>query len=469
MTNSRLWAVGLISFCLVSCADRKPPLVALPPLDLAKFLPAVKARIEPAYTAATANPDNPDLVGKLGMLLAAHDQLDAAGACYERAHGLDPKSFRWTYYLGLARAAQGKTAQAITILRESLRLDPGYVPARLKLAEVLLAENQFVESEKEYQKVLTSKPGSATAHYGLARVYSQNAETAKSLDEYRKAAELFPAYGAANYALALIYRKQGQAKESTQHFNKYERNKTTSPAEDDPLQREVSDLNAGAMSHLHRAAVLEQSGKIAEAVAEHEKALEIDPKLVQAHVNLISLYGRLGRLEKAEEFYQSAVALDPTQADAYYNHGVLLFNRDRSVEAEKEFREALRINPYHAQAHHNLGFLNEQKGNLSRALEQYELAASSQASYPLAHFHAGRILASQKKYDRAIAHLLKAVHPEDERTPAYLYALAATYARSGNRVGAIKFARLARTGAASFGQTELLASIDKDIATLERK
>ncbi len=458
----------VLCFGFVSCSDRKPPLVDLPVLDMTKFLPAVRARIEPAYSATRISPKDPRSVGQLGMLLDAHNQYDAAAACYERARALDPLAFRWEYYLGNIHLVQGKPVEAIADLRRALQIDPNYIAAHAKLANSLLLSNKLSESEAEYRFVLERNPDNAAANYGLGRVFAASGDVSKSVEHYLKACDLFPNYGAAHYALALTYRKQGLTGQSNRHFRLYEGNKTATPSEDDPLRREVAYLNAGAMSHVRRGAELEQAGKIQDAIAEHERALQIDPKLVQAHVNLISLYGRLGQVATAETHFQASLNLDPKQADAYYNYGVLLFNRKQYTEAEKEFRQALSINPYHAQAHHNLGFLFEQRGEIAKALAEYESATTSQADYGLAHFHAGRILANQKKYGPAIAHFLKAIHTEDERTPGYLYALAAAYARSGNRSEAVKFARRARTGAAAFGQSDLLASIAKDLAILER-
>ncbi len=469
LSQDRKFLSGIVlCLCLSSCTGMKSTLTELPLLDNSKFAPAVRLRIEPAYLAARSNSEDANVVGKLGMLLDAYEQYEAAAACYQRAHMLDPRSFRWAYYLGNVRAAQGRSTEAIQALREALSSNADYVPARVRLAEALLAENRPAESANEYRSVVSVRPDNAAAHYGLGRAYALTGESAKAVDFYRKACDLFPAYGAAHYALALLYRKESRSQESDIHFRAYERNRTASPLEDDPLRREIGELNAGPLPHIHRAAELERAGNIAEAVAEHERALEIDPKLVQAHVNLISLYGKLGQPAKAEAHYQTSISLDPKQADAYYNYGVLLFGRRQYAEAEKNFREAIQTNPTHAQAHHNLGFLFEQKGDLTKALAEYERAIAGQADYRLAYFHAGRILANRKQYDAAIAHFLKAVVTEDEQTPAYLYALAAAYARSGNRSEAARIARRARTGAIAFGQSKLLASIDKDLRTLER-
>lgn len=463
MIIRKAWVIFLMGILTCSCTRQKHP---LPQLNMENFLPGVRVRIESALKAALASPDDAAAIGKLGALLSAHNQMGAAAQCFERARALEPKSFRWTYYLATSQTDQEKS---ITILQEGLRLDPGYVPARLRLADLLLAGNKLDESRSEYEAVLEAEPQSPQAQYGAGRYYSFVGDTAKAATHYRKAVALFGQYGAANYALALLLRQQGKKAESEEYFRFYEQNKTTAPPLEDPLQAEIAELNAGAMAHIHRAAELEQAGKLPEAVLEHSRALEIDPKLVQAHVNLISLYGRLGQIDKAEQFYRSAIALDTKQADAYYNYGILLFNRKELARAESQFRQTLEINPYHAQAHHNLGFLFEQKGDLVAALQAYEMACNSQAAYPLARFHAGRILAAQRHYPAAIAHFSKALQPEDDRTPSYLYALAATYVRSGNRSEGARYAHLARNAAASFGQSELMASIDHDFPGLEKK
>ena len=116
-----------------------------------------------------------------------------------------------------------------------------------------------------------------------------------------------------------------------------------------------------------------------------------------------------------------------------------------------------------------LDLLYEQQGRLDDAFQQFEEAVENRPNYRVAHFHMGRIRANQGKYDEAIQHFLKTLTPEDENTPRYLYALAATYARAGDIAEALKYARTARAQAAARGQAELLASIDKDLQVLEKR
>jgi tetratricopeptide (TPR) repeat protein len=464
--------VLLLVLALAPSADARPQPAradSLPLLEMGNFLPAIRQQLQQAYAAAQAHPTDPEASGTLGMILDAYEQYDAAVICYRRAQHLDSRSFRWLFYLGWVQAAQGRHEQAAITLGNALRIQPGYMPAQLKLAESLFAIGRWEESRAIYQAVSTAHPESAEAHYGLGRVSAAQGDVAAATTSYLKSVELFPEYGAAHYALALVYRKLGDEARYQPQFRLYEQNRTSVPPLDDPLRSAVTRLNMGSVAHIRRGADLERAGKIAEAIAEQQEALRVDPKAVQAHINLISLYGRLEQYEPAAEHYRAGIDLDRNQADLHYNYGVLLLKQRKPEDAETAFRAALEINPYYAEAHTNLGSLYEQQGRLDDAFQQFEEAVENRPNYRVAHFHMGRIRANQRNYGEAIQHFLKTLTPEDENTPRYLYALAATYARAGDIAEALKYARTARAQAAARGQAELLASIDKDLQVLEKR
>lgn len=443
------------------------PLPELPKVDMTEFPSGVMEQVQEAYDTARANSRDANASGKLGMLLDIYKRRGPAAISYQRAHQLDPGAFRWLYYLGLLQTAQGKLAEAATTLRTALRLNPDYLPARLKLAENLLAAGGWEEAARIYETIIKEHPDAAEAYYGIGRIRAANGDLTASVESYRRACELFPAYGAAHYGLAQAYRKLGDGSRSEEHLKLHSASRTLVPPVQDPLRDEMRALDRGAPSLVQRGIAFEAAGRINDAIAEHEKALELDPELVLAHANLIILYGKTKQPQKAEEHFRAAVRLNPNSADSYYNYGVLLFQERKYVEAEGMFQKTVEINPFHSQASHNLGFMREQQGRLDEALEFYRKAVERQPNFPLAHFNIGRILANQKKYDEAITHFLLSLSPEDESTPAYLYALSATYARAGNREEALRYGRRAREQAAARGQTELLRSIDRDLRTLE--
>ena len=96
-----------------------------------------------------------------------------------------------------------------------------------------------------------------------------------------------------------------------------------------------------------------------EAQRAYEKALELDPAMSDAHMNLGKLYHDAGMLKKCEAHYHAAIKYAPNDAAPYYNLGVLLEDLKRPREAVVFYREALQRDPLFADAHYNLGLLLE--------------------------------------------------------------------------------------------------------------
>jgi TolB-like protein/Tfp pilus assembly protein PilF len=83
----------------------------------------------------------------------------------------------------------------------------------------------------------------------------------------------------------------------------------------------------------------------AEALAESEEALRLDPGLAEAHVSRANVLSLLGRGEEAERDYRRALELNPSLSDACYFYGRHLWEAGRTREAAEMFEEAARKNP----------------------------------------------------------------------------------------------------------------------------
>ncbi|MGA2988038.1 MAG: tetratricopeptide repeat protein [Terriglobia bacterium] len=457
--------IGVV--CVAGLARAAEVLPGLPALSIDDFPREVRQQVQQAYKAASDRPDDPEASGKLAMLLDLYNRPDDAARCYERAQQFGPSVFKWFYYEGNLRWRQKNQAQAVTLFREALRIDPTYLPARLKFAVSLLENANLEESWGVYTAILKDYPDLAEAYYGLGRISSLRGDTAGAIKSLQRAAELFPPYGAAHYALAQADRKLGDRAGAEAQLKLYEANRNLVPPIEDQLRDAMRDLEMAAAAHLERGLELQQVGRSQDAIAETEKAAALDPQLVQAQVNLIILYGRMGNFGKAEEHYQKAVALNPHQfPDAYYDYGVLLMNANRLQEAAQVFRRAIEIKPSYADAHNNLGYLLEREGKLDEAAGEYRKALDANPDFRQAHFNLGRILINKKNFEEGIEQLRQTLTPTDEGTPSYLYALGAAYGRAGNKQQALEYLNQARIQADSFGQKQLLVEIEGDIRKL---
>jgi tetratricopeptide (TPR) repeat protein len=439
----------------------------LPEVDTSGFLPVIRAQVELAERNARERPRDPGIAGALAMTLHAYQQYDAAERAYSRAHSLDPQNFDWRYLLGAVEMAQGAFDRAAKTLQSALQVRPGDLAAEIRLADSLTAVPDWNGAAALYRRILDDRRESPQAWYGLGRAQAANGDHAAAIESYGKACELFPAYGVAHFALAAELRKLGRKPEAERHIAAYAKNVTGEPPLDDPLFERIHELNLSSQAHLERAAELEKAGLLDEAIREHEAALTNDPGNVQAHVNLISLYGRAGDPGKAKQHFEAATRLNPGRSDAWCNYGVLLSMQKHFDEAEKAYQRALEINPDYAEAHNNLGAIYEQLGRLADAEKEFRAAINDRPDYPPARFHLGRILVNEQKYGEAIQQFQRALTPDDDKTPVYLYALGATYARAGDRAHAVEYLERAHDAASSHGQSQLLASIDRDLKALE--
>ena len=131
-----------------------------------------------------------------------------------------------------------------------------------------------------------------------------------------------------------------------------------------PVERQTKSA-AG----LYQAALdLELAGRGEEASEAYEAALEQDPKLVSARINLGRLLHAKNRVAEAEALYRAALEQDPRNALAAFNLGVALEDQGESEAAVAAYRRTLAIDDAYADAHFNLSRLLEAKGDARGAL-----------------------------------------------------------------------------------------------------
>ncbi len=440
----------------------------LPQIALESFVPETRAKLEPAYRAAKSSPQDVEASGKLAMTLHAYDQFALAEACYRRANLLEPRSFRWQYYLGRVLASQRKDAEAGEVFRGAIEIDPHFVPLRLAYANSLFLAGKSVESEAEYAKLIARENDLPQAHFGLGSVLVSRGRTEEAIPHLVRACEIAPDFAQARYSLALAYRDAGLAEESDAQLALYQNNQSGAPSLADPFMTRVRRLRDNAPERVSRGVRLAAAGKEAEAITEHERALEIAPDFAQAHSNLMTLYASDERLEEAQEHYRAAVELNPHQADLHYNFGVLMFEQARYLEAGEAFRKSLEINPNYAESHNNLGQVLERENRLDEAMKHYLLAVASKPNYRLAYFHLGRMQVARGLLEAAVESFQKSLEPADEMTPTFMYAMAAALVRLGRREEALEYGRRGEQLATSHGQHELAVKIRTDLRSIER-
>jgi tetratricopeptide (TPR) repeat protein len=103
------------------------------------------------------------------------------------------------------------------------------------------------------------------------------------------------------------------------------------------------------------------------AAAWYRKALEIDPYLVPALINLANIHYGKDELAEAQALYERAIGLDSEFFEAHFNLGNIYHDLARFPEAANCYRVALRLNAQYADAHFYLAITLEKIGHSAEA------------------------------------------------------------------------------------------------------
>jgi predicted O-linked N-acetylglucosamine transferase (SPINDLY family) len=196
--------------------------------------------------------------------------------------------------LGVALAAQGKSADALEAKKRAVELLPGDAQARANLANGLSDARRWGDAQEQFDKAIALDPRSIPSWRGLANVMS-------ATGRFREAAQCLQRCAALQPASADALNEWGTA--------------------------------------------LRVAQQMREARAAYERALAIDANHVEALTNLGNTLADLGEPSAAEERYRQALALQPARAAIHNNLGNLLKYVGRFAESLDCYREAMRLDP----------------------------------------------------------------------------------------------------------------------------
>ena len=151
-----MWAALLPAITLPVAGQEAPAaprtqaqqlLAPLPEVDLSALEPAVGEQIESMLGEVQKLLANPaaqpaqfsQSFGELGQVLHAYGLTEAAAAAYENASIAAPRDFRWLYYLGVLRQAEGELDQAAELLDRALGFDRNHLAAMVRRGEIEIA------------------------------------------------------------------------------------------------------------------------------------------------------------------------------------------------------------------------------------------------------------------------------------------------------------------------------------------
>jgi len=132
------------------------------------------------------------------------------------------------------------------------------------------------------------------------------------------------------------------------------------------------------------------TGQFTEAADEFRRAVELNPRLIDAEIGWADALRRGGDPAAALPHARHAVELSSGSAAANNMLGVVIMAATRdAANAEPHFRRALECDPGFAEAYSNLGNVLHAQGRYAEAVEQYQRALQLAPERASVHFNLG--------------------------------------------------------------------------------
>ncbi len=310
----------------------------------------------------TAGIDTVDTRFLQGLVLFKNNKNPEALTAFDRALELDSRAAQAQYYRGQTLDRMGQPVQAIAAYKQTLEMAPTFAPASFDLGVDYYNLGDYNNAAVAYQNAVQIDPNNAQAHANLASTYRQLERFADANAEYKLAS-----VGIKNPDL---YSEWGYCLGKTSEWDKsVARLKTAS--EMSPQAIDNSNLgwayyNAGnSLAAAKNDEAAKENYSLAKSYS--QKAVEQDPKLEAAYLNLGSTHNRLGEFQLAVNILKTVLGMHSNWVIATNQLGLGYRGMKDFANAVAIFKQAVNLDGNNTFGLFNLGETYFASGNKKEA------------------------------------------------------------------------------------------------------
>ena len=280
-----------------------------------------------------------------------------------KAESLNPALPEVHLALGSVYSNIGRSAEAVTQLKQALALVPNSDDAYRRLGKAYLAGGHKQEAVAAFQSAVSVNPYYWSNHNTLGGAYFQFGEHDKALQEYERVTQLAPENPTGYRNMGAVYFRQGRWNDAIPAFQKalelkpdagtytnlgtayffLKRNDEAINMFEKAVQLTPKDeATMGNLGDAYRAA-----GRTADATKTYDKAiqlavqqLEVNPKLASVTGDLALYYAKKGDATSALQYIRQARSLDASDLQLIYDQAQICALSGKTKEALAALREA---------------------------------------------------------------------------------------------------------------------------------
>ena len=243
--------------------------------------------------------DPKDKLWEFNSILKAQDAFqrkedDQAEALLTEVQQKDPQIYVIPFLLGESALRRQNWERAADQLQRCLELNPNFDNAMTGLARALAKLGRVDEAKSWLNKALQSNPQNYRAWY-QSGLLDAGSDPAAAQSAYERTLAIQPNFSAGQRELGMLLFQQKNYAAAAPHLEK-------------AIELGLED----ARLHNFLGICYNRTNRTLKAVHEFQRAIELDPKLAEAHLNLAYAHQLLHHPKAAHEEYAAACRLDAT-------------------------------------------------------------------------------------------------------------------------------------------------------------
>lgn len=273
--------------------------------------------IEYFKQALQHNPSNDDALIELVATLEMADREDECLAIYEDLLSKDPYNLSAWYNIGLVQDKLGKYKEAVDAYDYAIAIDDTFSSAYYNKGLSLLSLENYSQAIDCFEKTIEIEDGQDTTVWvNLANCYLKLGDYRQAISYYQKTIAVDTDNHIAYSGVGLCLYEQQKWFEASHFFSK------------------AVELQPENPTYLFSKADAEYKvGSIVSAMETYQALVKLDPKHLEAWLNLSFLIYEEGDAERAHEVLLPAIEENPQEAELYYRVAAYLIVRGNYKEA----------------------------------------------------------------------------------------------------------------------------------------
>lgn len=353
------------------------------------------------FQGGTALPSSGQAYIGLGNL--SRSQADPAAAqFYQKAIQLAPSDPNGYINLGLAYAAQGRTADAQAQFQKATEVNPISAQAYVDLGDLYQGQGDLVAAQAAYLRAIGVSPASASGYVSLGRSYQTQGQKDTATAQLAAGINAAPASPSVYVALGDLDRARGN----------------WSAAEQDYIKA-MAKLPRDTRIYIGLGETYEAETQWAQAIAQFQKATQLAPASADGYLALGDLYRERADWPSAQGAYEQAIKIEPLNSLGYIGLAQTFLAEGLPDKAMAEMRAATQIAPGSAQAWVAQGDLFRLQANWKSAEGSYQKAIRVAPTDPSGYLGLGMTFQAEGLNSKALEQYQTAVKVAPTSGPAY--------------------------------------------------